>query len=222
MIKGAIFDMDGLMIDSEKIVYESWQSVMDNLGYKYNLEIFKKTIGLKAEETEKLYHKIYGEKFDYPPKRDKVRQMFLDTTEKYGVPVKKGLVTLINFLKANNITLAVATSTSKPTAEKTLKRAKLYDYFDEFVFGSDVKNSKPHPEAFLTASKRLMLAPSECVAFEDSINGIKSANAAGNLTIMVPDFLEPTEEIKPLLNFVCSDLSKAIPYLCKNCNMKTQ
>ena len=206
MIKGAVFDMDGLMFDSERLVYEIWQKTMDSLGFDYNIDIYKNTIGWRADQTEKFYNSIYGEKFNFKETREKCRNTFMQRVTSEGVPIKKGLFELLDFLKSRNIKTAVATSTSKLTAGKVLKMAKAYDYFDDFVFGDDVKSSKPDPEIYLTAAKRLSLAPAECIALEDSFNGIKSAHLAGMTTVMVPDYLSPTDEIKPLINYLCKDL----------------
>ena len=213
MIKGAVFDMDGLMFDSERLVYETWQMMMDELGFEYNLEIFKNTIGLRTDMAESYYNSLYGERFCYQPLKQRSREIFLKRVSEEGVPIKKGLVELLEFLKSNNLKIAVATSTSAPTAHKIIRMAGVYDYFDAFVCGDDVRNGKPHPEVFLTAAERLSLPPTECVAFEDSINGIKSAHSAEMTTVMVPDYLQPTEEIIPMIDCLCDDLSQAIEFI---------
>lgn len=215
MINGAVFDMDGLMFDSERLVYETWQMMMDELGFEYSLDIFKNTIGLRTDMTESYYNSLYGERFQYKPLKQKSREIFLKRVTDEGVPIKKGLLDLLEFLKSNGFKIAVATSTSAQTAHKIIKMAGVYDYFDAFVCGDDVKNSKPHPEVFLTAAERLSLSPKECVAFEDSINGIKSAHSAEMTTVMVPDYLQPTQEIIPLIDCLCDDLSQAIDFIKK-------
>lgn len=216
MIKGAVFDMDGLMFDSERLVYELWQEVMDEQGYDYNLDTFKNTIGLRADKTEQYYKNLYGDDFDYKTLKQKTHIGFFERVNNEGVPIKKGLFEVLDFLKDNNIKIALATSTSKESAMQMIKLAGVYDYFDEFVCGNDVKNGKPHPEVFLTAAKKLSLNPKDCVAFEDSINGIKSAYAAEMITVMVPDYLQPTEEIKPMISSLCSDLSQTIDFIKQN------
>ena len=152
MINGAVFDMDGLMFDSERLVYETWQMMMDELGFKYNLDIFKNTIGLRTDMAESYYNSLYGERFCYQPLKQKSREIFLKRVSEEGVPIKKGLVELLDFLKSNSLKIAVATSTSAQTAHKIIRMAGVYDYFDAFVCGDDVKNGKPHPEVFLTAA----------------------------------------------------------------------
>lgn len=213
MIKGAVFDMDGLMFDTERLVYETWQMMMDEAGYDYNLDVFKNTIGWRINESKKFYEEKYGADFDYMAYKNHSREIFLDRIEREGVPCKKGLFELLDFLKSNNIKMAVATSTSAKTAHGIIKKAGIYDYFDEFVCGDDVVNGKPHPEVFLTAAKKIGLDPTECVAFEDSINGIKSAFSAKMTTVMVPDYLQPTEEIIPMIDCLCKDLSQSFQFL---------
>ena len=214
MIKGAVFDMDGLMFDSEKLVFENWKKMLTELGYEYNIEIFKNTIGLRTDETKRYYNSLYTEGFDYDALKIRSRKMFFDRIEREGVPIKKGLYELLDFLKQNNNKMAVATSTSRQSCERMLKKSGVYPYFDEIICGDDVTQGKPHPEVFLKASERLGVNPENCIALEDSINGIKSAFSAGMITIMVPDFLQPTDEIKPMINHLCNDLTEVIG-ICK-------
>ena len=213
MIKGAVFDMDGLMFDSEKLVFENWKTMLTELGFEYNLEIFKNTIGFRTDETKRYYNSLYPTGFNYDELKIRSRKMFFDRVENEGVPIKKGLFELLDFLKQNNIKMAVATSTSRQSCEKMLTKAGVIKYFDAIVCGDDVTNGKPHPEVFLKASEKLCLEPENCVALEDSINGIKSAYSAGMTAIMVPDFLQPTDEIKPMISFLCNDLTEVIKYI---------
>ena len=213
MIKGTVFDMDGLMFDSERLVYENWQKIMDEEGYDYNLDIFKKTIGLRTDEAEQYYISLYGENFDYAPLKQRSREMFFSRIATEGVPIKKGLFELLDFLKENNIKIALATSTSTDSATKMIKTAGVYDYFDALVCGDDVTNGKPHPEVFLKAAEKLGLKPVDCIAYEDSINGIKSAHSAEMTTVMVPDFLQPTDEIKPMIDCLCDDLLQSVEFV---------
>lgn len=216
MIKGAAFDMDGLMLDSERLTFESWQKVMDNHGFDYSFEVYKQTVGRRTTETAQFYSEKYGERFDYKPLREEANAHFRQYVEENGMPVKKGLFKLLDFLKANGIKTAVATSTSSQSAYPMLKKAGVYDYFDELVCGDSVTHGKPHPEVFLTAAKRLGLDPCDCIGLEDSINGIKSAYSAGMKAIMVPDLIEPTEEIKPMITVLCKDLGEVADYLADN------
>lgn len=213
MIQGAVFDMDGLMFDTERLVYENWQSIMDERGYPYDIEAFKQTVGRRKKEVELFYKSTYGDDFPYWELADECRAKYVKRVEREGIPVKPGLYEILDFFRQRGVKIALATSTSRETAVLNLRLAKVEEYFGVLVCGGDVKNGKPHPEVFLTAAERLGAAPENCVAFEDSINGIKSAYAAGMTTVMVPDFLQPTDEIKPMITYLCTDLSEAAAYL---------
>lgn len=215
MVKGAVFDMDGLMFDSERLVFEIWKEMTSELGLEFTVDVFKQTIGLRRDESEKFYKSFFGEGFDYSSLKLKSRAMFMERINRDGVPIKKGLIALLDYLKSNGVRLAVATSTSAQTAHKVIRLAGVYDYFDSFVCGEDVTNGKPAPDVFLKAAEKIGVEPNDCVAFEDSINGIKSAYAAKMTTVMVPDFLQPTDEIKPMINFLCKSLDEAIAYIDK-------
>ena len=210
MLKGAVFDMDGLMFDTERLVYENWQQMMDSLGYPYDLKFFKLTIGKRKKEVEQIYLSRFGKDFPYWELADRCRNIYVERVSREGIPVKKGLYEILSFLKDKNVKIALATSTSRRTTELNLRSAEVYEYFDALVCADEVKNGKPHPEVFLTAAKKLGLPSEECAAFEDSINGIKSAFAANMITVMVPDFLQPSDEIIPMINYLFDDLSQAV------------
>ncbi len=217
MINGAVFDMDGLMIDSERVVYENWQRIMDENGYDYDVEVFKQTVGRRKLEVEQFYYQKYGRDFPYPEFSNLCRERYVNRVKTEGIPLKKGLIELLDSLKSKGIKLAVATSTSRATTDINLSKTGLNRYFDALVCGEDVKNGKPDPEVFLTASQRLGLAPEECVAFEDSINGIKSAYSAKMTTVMVPDMVMPTDEVKPMISYLLNSLDEAIEILNVRC-----
>ncbi len=213
MITAAVFDMDGLMFDTERLVYQNWQKMMDERGYDYNLDFFKTTVGKRKNEVQRLYFDRFGDDFPYWELADLGKRIYTDRVKAEGVPIKKGLVELLSFLKERNIKIALATSTSRQTAEMNLEISDTAKFFDTLVCGNDVVNGKPHPEVFLTAAERLGANPRECAAYEDSINGIKSAYSAGMVTVMVPDYIAPTEEIMPMINFLCDDLAQSIEKL---------
>lgn len=213
MIKGAVFDMDGLMFDSERITYNGWQKLMDENGYEYSIDVFKQTVGRRKKEVEQFYYSKYGKDFPYRKLSEIQRNNYINFVMTKGAPVKKGLYEILEFLKDNDIKIALATSTSRQTSLINLESAKVEKYFDTLVCGEDVTNGKPDPEVFLTAAKKIGIEPEQCVAFEDSFNGIRSAFAAGMTTVMVPDFIQPTDEILTMVNYLCSDLPNAVEVL---------
>lgn len=210
MIEGAVFDMDGLMFDTERLVYRVWKEVMEKNGFFYDFSAYKQTIGRRTAYTKKLYETWYGKNFCYEELRRQANILFRDSIDRNGVPVKKGLYALLEHLKSHRFKIALATSTGSATAMDLLERANVTGYFDAFVCGNMVQNGKPHPEVFLTAAQELSLPPENCIALEDSINGIKAAYAANMKPLMIPDLLEPNEEIKPMLYAVCENLEEAI------------
>ena len=210
MISAAVFDMDGLMFDTERLVYENWQDMMDERGYDYDLEFFKQTVGKRKNEVQRIYFDCFGDDFPYWELADLGKARYVERVKAEGMPIKKGLVELLTFLRERDIKIALATSTSRQTAQFNLDISDTARFFDSLVCGNDVVNGKPHPEVFLTAAKRLGAKPENCVAYEDSINGIISAHNAGMVTVMVPDYIAPTEEIKPMIDFLCEDLSQSI------------
>ena len=213
MIKGAVLDMDGLMFDSERIVYETWQRMMDDNGYPYDFALYKQTIGKRKKEVEQIYRNIFGADFPYWDFAEQCHDNYIRLLKTEGVPAKPGLFTLLDYLKEHDVKISLATSTSRETAALNLQTSGTLPYFDALVCGNDVKNGKPHPEVFLTAAAKLGLDPCDCVAYEDSLTGIQSAHAAGMITIMVPDYLEPTEDVKPLISKLCATLDESIPFL---------
>ena len=215
MFKAAVFDLVGLMFDTERLVYDNWQQMMDGSGYPYTIEDFKQTVGRRKAEVQNFYFGKYGADFPYWELSERGRKMYFEKVERDGIPVKKGLYETLSYLKDKGCRIALATSTSRQTAEFNLKSAGVTEYFDALVCGGDVTNGKPHPEVFLTAAAALGEKPGDCVAFEDSINGIKSAHAAGMTTVMVPDFLAPTDEIMPMIDCLCGSLEQSILFMEK-------
>lgn len=207
-IKGAVFDMDGLMFDTENLTYKLQRDILAEAGLEFSLDDYKKTIGKRLADLPVLFYDLFGESYDFDSFRLECRNAYIKYTEEYGVPVKDGLFELLDKLKEKDIKIALATSTTRRSAERTLKIAGVFDYFDELVCAEDVKNGKPDPEPFLKAAEKLSLEPSECMALEDSVNGIKSAYLAGMKTVMVPDLIEPDDEIKAMCDLVLGSLNE--------------
>jgi HAD superfamily hydrolase (TIGR01509 family) len=213
LTKGVIFDMDGLMFDTERLTFEIWNEFLTKQGYEYSFDYYRQTIGKRTVEVKKFYANHYGSDFDYDSLKPTAMKMFWKYIEDKGVPIKKGLVELLEFLKSKQIKIALATSTTSESAKKLLEKADVLKYFDELICGDMVINGKPDPEVFLKASSALGLKVEECIGLEDSINGIKSLHNAKMRAIMVPDLVEPTEEIKPMLYALCKDLTEVKKYI---------
>lgn len=215
-IKGVIFDMDGLLLDTERLTYDLCSKAAEQMGFTLSMELFKTTVGLRSPDTRKIYEKEFGEGFDYDRLREQNIAWFWEYIKENGAPVKKGVFELLSFLRDNEIKSAVATSTSSATAPRILEKAGITVYVDAVVCGDMVERGKPEPDIFLEAAKRLKLPPEQCVGLEDSIDGILSVYKAGMLPVMVPDLLPPTEEVTSLLYAQADDLEQVIPIIKKH------
>lgn len=205
-IRGAVFDMDGLMFDTERLVIRMWGEVSKKLGIPIPRTTLDRMRGHNARDCEAIFKEGLGESLDYDEGRRVLNELRDVYYEQYGVPVKKGLRELLAFLHEHHIRTALATSTSRPAAERLLRMAGVENDFDCRVFGDEVENSKPAPDIFLAAAKALDLPPEACMVLEDSFAGIRAADAAGCVPVMVPDLDEPTPEIEALLAAKCDSL----------------
>ena len=193
-----IFDMDGLMFDTEKISFISWKNAACDYGYEIDEEIFIRTIGANLERTIEIYLEHFGEKFPFDGIKNERFIISENLIKKNGVPVKDGLYELLDYLKKVDIKLAVATSTSRQRALNLLTLTGIDTLFDYILCGDEIKNSKPDPEIFLKVSEKLGCMPERCIVLEDSEVGIMAAHRARMLPIMIPDMKEPEEEVRRL------------------------
>lgn len=211
-IKGAVFDMDGVLIDTEKLYLRFWKQAAADFGYKMEDEHVFAIRSLARKFSVLKLKSFFGEDFPTEDVRQRRTELINDHINKYGIDLKKGLFELLDFLKARGIKLAVATATPRERTLMYLEKINALDYFDAVICGDMVTNGKPAPDIYLTAARELGLSPEECAAFEDSPNGILSAHAAGCQAIMIPDLTDPEDDIKPLLSAVYSSLDKAAEY----------
>lgn len=198
MNKAVIFDMDGVIFDSEALVLSCWKIVGESYGISGIDELFRRCIGTNAVETRRIVHDYYGEDFDYERFRQKASTLFRQKTKEKGVPVKRGARELLSYLKINGYRTGLATSTRRVRAEEELEQAGLLKYFERLVCGDMVTHSKPHPEIYELACREMGLDPSLTYAIEDSFHGVRSAAAAGMKVIMVPDMIAPDQEMEAL------------------------
>lgn len=212
-IQTVIFDMDGLMIDTEKYYIQFFCEAAKEVGYKVTKEHM---LPLRCLDSKRqalfLKEKICGD-FDY----DKVKSIYNRKVEKFfsenNIEVKKGLFALLDYLNKEGYTVAVATSTQLDRAHQLLKRIKALDYFDMVFSGENVRRNKPEPDIYIQAAAALGVEPELCLALEDSPNGVISASSAGCVTVMVPDLSFPDEALMELLYAEAIDLTKVIDIL---------
>ena len=193
-MKGAIFDMDGLLFDTETVWHKYWNLAAETRGIKLP-EAFKYEIcGSNGEDMYNKIRKFY--------QTDDPYSIYEETYSSYEkeisthVELKEGVKEILEYLKEHNYKIAIASSSNKERIISNISRAGIDKYFDALIGHEDVTLSKPNPEVFLKASEALGLAPKECYVFEDAYNGILAAYGAGCKTIMIPDIMQPNEELK--------------------------
>ncbi len=206
--KGAIFDMDGVLFDTERIYQETWQEIAIQQDISLDGSFLKAISGTNGAHMchviEKYYHVSDGTDI-METCMERVRQKL-----SVHVPVKKGVCEILDFFRNNGIGMAVASSSAAHQIETNLQMTGIQDYFSVIVSGTEVSKGKPAPDIFLLAAARLQYAPEECLVFEDSENGIRAGYAAGCFTIMVPDLIEVSSEIRPYCRKIYSDLKQAM------------
>jgi len=219
-IKGVLFDMDGLMIDTEKWLQKYYVQAAQELGFPMKPEHVLEIRSLPAEYAIPKLKKLVCEDFDYHAVKN-LRKLYMSQhIEKYGIKKKKGLDELLSYIKASGLKCSVATATPPDRTRQYLSQLNILEYFDQIVCASMVKHGKPQPDIYIEATKRLSLKPQQCIALEDSPNGVLSAYRAGCITVMVPDLTQPDEETARIIYKKANDLSQVIDII-KNINSKS-
>ena len=213
MIKALVFDMDGLLLDSERIVQRSWNEAGELIGIPGIGNQIYHTLGMNRSARNAYFKQVFGQDFHQEAFNQKASECFFRIVETEGLPVKKGAKELLQYAKEKGYKTAVATSSSKAYATGVLKDAGLYRYFDGAVFGDMVEHAKPDPEIYLKACESIKANPKECLALEDAPAGVRSAHSAGLKVIVVPDLVQPTEDILSLVLKKCDSLDEVIPML---------
>lgn len=207
-----ILDMDGLLIDTERLYLEVNVLAAEALGYRLAPETNLGMVGVAIDGCRRLLAEVHGEDFPFERFRDLGYEL-LESRMADGVPVKPGALELISWAKDEGLPVGVATSTRRARAEHHLERVGILHLLDGLVSRDDVTLAKPAPEPYLTAAARLGVAPGLALAAEDSANGVRAAAAAGVPVVMVPDVLAPTEELKRLAIGVVPDLHHVLAAL---------
>lgn len=215
MIKGSavIFDMDGVIFDSERMVLVCWEQLAEKYHLTRMREAYIPCIGVNDVRMKEIMEEFYGRDFPYSAFREEASALFRKMVEREGLPVKRGVRELLEYLTKRNVPVGLASSTRLALVTEELKAAGLYDYFQAVTGGDQLKRSKPEPDIYLMACAKLGVRPEATYAVEDSYNGIRAAYSAGMMPVMVPDLLQPTEEMCEKSVVVLEDLVQVIQWL---------
>lgn len=211
--QAAVFDMDGLLLDTERICMEAFKEACQKLSIPFIQSAYLKIIGCNAKGIENAIMPHYSEFVEYNPLRKEWMEGYWPIVKTQAIPKKPGVIALLEWLKSNGIPMAVATSTHRELALTKLKLAQLDGYFEHISTGCEVTQGKPHPEIFLLAAKRLNIPAEQCLAFEDSANGVKAAIAANMQVYQVPDLVIPDENIRTLGHRIEASLNDVLTHL---------
>jgi len=204
-VEAVIFDMDGLLLDTESVYRSAMVAAALAMGYDFPDDFYRSMVGTAEADIHLMLQQRFGA--DFP-----IARLFADCETEMrrrldgGVPVKAGATELIGELAARKLPMAVATSTVRRIAEHHLARAGLLEHFSAICTREDVTRGKPHPDIFLVAAGKLGVRPERCVVLEDSYPGVRAAHASGAMAIMVPDMLPATDELRALCVAVVRDL----------------
>ena len=212
-MSAVVFDMVGVLFDTERLCQESWLAVARECGLPDMELIFPRCIGLNANDSRRIVMEAYGEDFDYDDFRGKASAWFWDYMEQKGLPVKPGAAELLAWLGEQGWPVGLASSTRRSTVLKHLEQAGFREDFSVIVTGDMVEHSKPQPDIYLMACRELKVEPRECYAIEDSPNGIRSAYRAGMHPLMVPDMIAPDQEMRELSERIFRDLGEVLEFL---------
>lgn len=213
MIKAIIFDMDGLMIDSERVTFECYQEILKGMNLTMDEEFYKTLLGKPLKGIYQIFYDVYGNDFPIEDVIKDVHALMAQRFETEGVPVKTGLKSLLEYLKINNYKTIVATSSNRDRVDTILALAQITDYFDDSICGDEVTKGKPNPEVFLKSCQKLGVSVDEAIVLEDSEAGIQASYDAGIKVICIPDMKYPEKQYEEKTFKILKDLTEVTAYL---------
>ncbi len=213
MFKAVIFDMDGLLIDSESMTFKGYKKVCRQYEYIFEDEFYFQFLGSNIDYMRQGFEARYGQAFPFERILDQVHTEIEKAFESDGIPLKPGALNLLEHLKEQSIKIGLATSSSRDRVDAIIAKADIASYFDATVCGDEITRSKPDPEIFLTACQKLEVTPCEALVLEDSENGIRGAFDGKITCIHVPDLIPSSKAIQERAAYIAKDLNEIISWL---------
>ncbi|MCI1589984.1 HAD family hydrolase [Heyndrickxia oleronia] len=212
-IQLVIFDMDGLLFDTERPSFLAMEEVMKKQGYQFTIENYRQMIGLSGPKSNIVLQEIYGKDFQFHRISDDYNETFKRILDSEGLAIKPGAKELLDAIEQKGLKKCIASSSSRETIQQHLIKTGLESRFDFFVSGDEVEFGKPHPDIFIEACNRANEKPDSALVLEDSLNGLKAAHGANIKCIIVPDLIQPNEEMKQKAFSIVKDLSLVVSYI---------
>lgn len=213
MIQAVIFDMDGVLFDTERLGLAQQLKACRDIGCPVTQELIMRTMGSSMVAGREIMLNALGQDFPYEKMIERWTELMYEDMAINGIPQKPGIQELLDVLKEKGIKNAVATSNNRSIVENYMQMAGLMNSFDAVVCGDSIQRSKPAPDIYLCAAEKLGAEPSKCMGVEDSVNGVKSVRAAGMVCVMVPDLIPFAKELSPYVDHCVPTLKDIIPLL---------
>lgn len=217
-IKAVVFDMDGVIFDTERVYMEEWDEVFKKYGYKFKPSVYLDLMGTGRKNVRRVFKEVFGEDLPLDDMYKDKDAMIFETIRKGDLPIKKGAVELLDFLRKNGYKIALATSAIRERLDIQIKINNMHEKFDAMVCGDDITKSKPNPEIFIKAAEKLGVLPEECIVVEDSAAGIKGAHDGKMTAFHVEDLKVPDDDILRYAHKTFKNLDEIREYLSQICS----